>query len=269
MAQSDDQDKALFGAKQTDGLVTAAVLVIGDEILSGRTKDKNIGFIAEYLTASGIQLREVRVVPDVHETIVAAIEALSGAYDYLFTTGGIGPTHDDITADAVAAAAGVPLNIDPRAVALLEARHGAEGLNDARMRMARIPDGADLIENKVTAAPGFRLNNIIVMAGVPSIMQSMLDAVAPTLKTGRKVESRTILANHREGDLAALLGELQSKTDVAIGSYPSFENGVFRTSVVLRSADADALTVAEAERSGGERGADEWSADEAETAAEH
>ena len=155
------------------------VLVIGDEILSGRTKDKNIGFIAEYLTALGIDLKEVRVVPDEEAEIVAALNALRHRYTYVFTTGGIGPTHDDITADSVAKAFGVPIDVDPRAVEIFSARAAdAMELNEARLRMARIPHGAELVDNKISAAPGFWLGNVIVMAGVPSIMQAMLDAVA-------------------------------------------------------------------------------------------
>src|SRR6476619_5797395 len=169
--------------------VTAAILVIGDEILSGRTKDKNIGYIAEYLTASGIDVREVRVVPDVEEEIVAAVNALRNRYGYVFSTGGIGPTHDDITADAMAKAFGVSIDHDPRAVALLKARYPDGELTEARLRMARIPNGADLVENPVSAAPGFMLGNVIVMAGVPNIMQRMLDNVVPTLETGVKMLS--------------------------------------------------------------------------------
>src|SRR4051812_43176979 len=164
--------------------VTAALLVIGDEILSGRTKDKNIGYIAEYLTNIGIDLLEVRVVPDVEVEIVAAVNALRERYTYLFTTGGIGPTHDDITADSIARAFGVPIDHDPRAVALLKERYEPHELNEARLRMARIPHGADLIVNPISKAPGFRIGNVIVMAGVPSIMQAMLDNVEPTLRTG-------------------------------------------------------------------------------------
>src|SRR5476651_1049874 len=162
-------------------IVTAAVLVIGDEILSGRTKDKNIGYIADYLTAIGVDLKEVRVVSDDEGDIVAALNALRARYAYVFTTGGIGPTHDDITAPSIAKAFGVPIEHDPRAVKILQerlAQTGAE-LNEARMRMTRIPAGADLVLNKVSAAPGFWLGNVIVLAGVPSIMQVMLDAVAP------------------------------------------------------------------------------------------
>src|SRR5437016_1536145 len=191
-------------------LVTAAVLVIGDEILSGRTKDKNIGYISEYLTNIGIDLKEVRVVADEEDEIVAALNALRSRYTYLFTTGGIGPTHDDITADAVAKAFGVSIDVDPRAVAILHERIKATGaeMNEARMRMTRIPAGADLVLNKVSGAPGFWLDNVIVLAGVPSIMQAMLDGVAPRLKTGVRILSETVCADAREGDIGSPLGEL-------------------------------------------------------------
>src|SRR5205085_8227131 len=175
-------------------IVTAGILVIGDEILSGRTKDKNIGYIAEYLTNIGIDLKEVRVVPDLEEEIVAAVNALRSRYAYLFTTGGIGPTHDDITADAVAKAFGVPIDVDPRAKAMMLERYKPEDLNEARLRMARIPQGADLVDNPISRAPGFKLGNVIVMAGVPSIMQAMLDSVAPSLTTGARMVIETIEA---------------------------------------------------------------------------
>src|SRR5215212_11199857 len=155
--------------------VTAALLVIGDELLTGRTKDKNIGYMAEYLTGIGIDLREVRVVPDDEAEIVAAVNALRARYAYLFTTGGIGPTHDDITADCIAKALGVPIDVDPRAVAMMMERYRPEDLNAARLRMARIPAGADLIDNPISRAPGFQIGNVIVMAGVPSINEAMLD----------------------------------------------------------------------------------------------
>jgi molybdenum cofactor synthesis domain-containing protein len=184
-----------------DRIVTAGLLVIGDEILSGRTKDKNIGYIAEYLTNIGIDLREVRVVPDIEAEIVEALNALRNRYTYVFTTGGIGPTHDDITADCVAKAFGVAIDYDPRAVAILKERFQGAELNEARMRMTRIPAGAELIRNKVSAAPGFRIGNVFVMAGVPSIMQAMLDAIAPMLETGVKMLSETIRADTREGDI--------------------------------------------------------------------
>src|SRR5919106_5489259 len=168
-------------------IVTAAMLVIGDEILSGRTKDKNIGHLADIMTAIGIDLKEVRIVPDVEDEIVAAVNALRARYTYLFTTGGIGPTHDDITADAVAKAFGVPIDVDPRAVAVMRERYKPEDLNEARLRMARIPQGADLVENPISKAPGFRLGNVFVMAGVPAIMEAMLDNIAPTLQTGTRM----------------------------------------------------------------------------------
>jgi molybdenum cofactor synthesis domain-containing protein len=228
--------------------VTAAVLVIGDEILSGRTKDKNIGYIAEYLTALGIELKEVRVVGDEEAEIVAAVNALRARYSYVFTTGGIGPTHDDITAESVAKAFGVPIGHDPRAVKILQdrlAQTGAE-LNEARMRMTRIPQGADLVLNKVSAAPGFWLGNVIVLAGVPSIMQAMLDGVAPQLKTGVRILSETVRADAREGDIGTPLGEIaKAHPEVAIGSYPFFdETRGPNTNVVLRARDPHKLAAA-------------------------
>ena len=164
--------------------VTAAVLVIGDEILSGRTKDKNLGYIAEYLARIGVDVREARVVPDIEDEIVAALNALRARYDYVFTTGGIGPTHDDITADAIAKAFGVGIDEDPRVIAMMLERYRLEDLTPARRRMTRIPFGADLVENPLSKAPGFRIGNVIVMAGVPSIMQAMLDDAVKTIKTG-------------------------------------------------------------------------------------
>jgi molybdenum cofactor synthesis domain-containing protein len=227
--------------------VTAGLLVIGDEILSGRTKDKNIGYIAEYLTNIGIDLREVRVVPDVEEEIVTALNALRARYTYLFTTGGIGPTHDDITADCVAKAFGVTIDYDPRAVALLKERFAQTGaeMNEARMRMTRIPAGADLVLNKVSAAPGFWIGNVIVMAGVPSIMQAMLDYVAPKLATGAKMLSETVRADAREGDVGTELGVVaKAHPDVMIGSYPFMDDRGPNTNIVVRSRDADKLAAA-------------------------
>ena len=229
-------------------LITAAVLVIGDEILSGRTKDKNIGYIAEYLTALGIDLKEVRVVGDEEGEIVTAVNALRARYTYVFTTGGIGPTHDDITAECVAKAFGVSISHDPRAVTLLTERLAQTGgvMNEARMRMTRIPAGADLVLNKVSAAPGFWLGNVIVMAGVPSIMQVMLDEVAPKLKTGVRMLSETVRADAREGDIGTPLGEIaKGHPEVAIGSYPFFdEQRGPNTNVVLRARDAAKLAAA-------------------------
>ena len=223
----------------SEAIVTAALLVIGDEILSGRTKDKNIGYIAEYLTAIGIDLREVRVVPDVEADIVAAVNALRARYDHVLTTGGIGPTHDDITADSIAKAFGVPIDFDPRAVAILSERYGKADLNEARMRMARIPAGAALIDNPVSKAPGFTIGNVHVMAGVPSIMQAMLDALAKDLPTGKKMHVALGAGGNGRGRIAAPLGAIQAAhPDVSIGSYPSFDPASgFTTTIVLRSRE--------------------------------
>jgi molybdenum cofactor synthesis domain-containing protein len=237
-------------AEKKSEVITAGLLVIGDEILSGRTKDKNIGYIAEYLTALGIDLKEVRVVPDEEPEIVAALNALRARYTYVFTTGGIGPTHDDITADAVAKAFGVPIHPDPRAVEILEARLAATGstMNEARMRMTRMPAGAELVLNKVSAAPGFRIGNVIVMAGVPHIMQAMLDDVAPSLRTGAKMLSESVRADCREGDIGTELGEVaKAHADVVIGSYPFLdEQRGPNTNVVIRSRDPHKLAAAKA-----------------------
>jgi molybdenum cofactor synthesis domain-containing protein len=228
--------------------VTAALLVIGDEILSGRTKDQNIGYIADYLTKIGIDLREVRVVPDVTAEIVAAVNSLRARYDYLFTTGGIGPTHDDITAGAVAAALGVEISEDARAIKLLLERIKPGHLNEARRRMARIPHGAGLIENKISAAPGFWIANVIVMAGVPAIMQAMLDDVAPKLATGAPLIAETIPAGSLfEGAYAAALGDLAAANpELSIGSYPAFRDGGFHNEIVVRGKDAAKVAVAAA-----------------------
>ena len=231
-------------------IVTAGILVIGDEILSGRTKDKNIGYIAEYLTALGIDLKEVRVVSDDEPEIVTALNALRNRYTYVFTTGGIGPTHDDITADCIAKAFGVPLDVHPEAVKIISERAAKMGteMNEARLRMARIPRGAALVENKVSGAPGFWTGNVITMAGVPSIMQAMLDAVAPQLKTGVKMLSETIRADAREGDVGTELGEIaKANPDVTIGSYPFFDDKSGpNTNIVVRARDPQKLAVAKA-----------------------
>jgi molybdenum cofactor synthesis domain-containing protein len=236
------------GRSAQSGIITAAILVIGDEILSGRTKDKNIGYIAEYLTNIGIDLREVRIVPDVEEEIVTSLNALRHRYTYVFTTGGIGPTHDDITADSVAKAFGVGIDHDPRAVAVMKARFDALGteMNEARMRMARVPNGADLVQNKISAAPGFWIGNVITMAGVPAIMQAMLDEVAPKLKTGAQMLSESIRADLREGDIGTELGEVAKEhPGVSIGSYPFFDDTKGpNTNVVIRARDPDQLAKA-------------------------
>ena len=229
-------------------VVTAALLVIGGKILSGRTKDQNIGYIAEYLTALGVDLKEVRVVGDDERAIVDALNALRHRYTYVFTTGGIGPTHSDITADCVAKAFGVPIDPDPRALAILHEwvkTTGAE-MNEARLRMTRIPKGADLILNKVSGAPGFWIDNVLVMAGVPSIMQAMLDEVAAKLKTGVRILSETVRADAREGDIGMQLGEIAKvNPEVTIGSFPFFDlqHGA-NTNVVLRARDAQKLAQA-------------------------
>lgn len=227
--------------------VTAALVVIGDEILSGRTKDVNIGATADFCTDLGIELSEVRVVSDVEDDIVAAVNAVRARYTYVFTTGGIGPTHDDITADAVAKAFGVALPINAEARAMLEARWKQTGteVNEARLRMARIPEGASLIVNSVSAAPGFRIGNVHVMAGVPKIMLAMLEAIAPTLKGGRKVKSVTIRCGVGEGSIGGPLGRIQQEfPDVKIGSYPQMGQTFVMTELVLRSSDEARLAEA-------------------------
>jgi molybdenum cofactor synthesis domain-containing protein len=227
-------------------IVTAGILVIGDEILSGRTKDKNIGFIAEYLTNIGIDLKEVRIVGDEEVEIVTALDALRHRYDYVFTTGGIGPTHDDITADAVAKAFGVAIDHHPEVVARFRERWGAADLNEARLRMARIPDGAELIQSATILAPGFKIGNVVVMAGVPSIMQAMMDIVAPKLKSGVRMLSDSVRANAREGDIGGPLREIAlAHPDTVIGSYPfADEDKKPNTNLVVRSRDPQKLAAA-------------------------
>ncbi len=228
---------------------TAAVLVIGDEILSGRTKDKNIGFIADTLTDIGIDLMEVRIVADIEAAIVEAVQALSSRYDFVFTSGGIGPTHDDITADSIAKAFGLGIGVDRRAVDLLMPFWKSRGIepNESRLRMARIPDGATLIHNSVSAAPGFVVKNVFVMAGVPSIMQAMMDEVVKTLPAARPVLSETVEAHRGEGEIAAPAASVQAAHPlVRIGSYPYHDGKRFTTRLVLRSRDAAALAAATA-----------------------
>lgn len=227
--------------------ITAALLVIGDEILSGRTKDRNIGALADHLTAIGIRLKEVRVVADDEAEIVAAVNALRARYTYLFTTGGIGPTHDDITADSIAKAFGVPIDIDPRARALMQAACDARGveLTTSRLRMARLPAGSELVENAISVAPGFVIGNVIVMAGIPDIMRAMLQAVTPRLKTGLRMLSVTIPLDRPESAIAELFAAHQSRyPDVAMGSYPAMKDGKPTTELVLRSVDAVRLSEA-------------------------
>ncbi|EGD59960.1 molybdopterin binding domain-containing protein [Novosphingobium nitrogenifigens DSM 19370] len=222
---------------------TAALIVIGDEILSGRTQDKNIAQVATWLGVQGIRLREVRVVPDVMEAIVEAVNALRVRNDYLFTTGGIGPTHDDITVDAVAEALGVPVVVHPRARAILEDYYTTRGgLTEARLRMARVPEGADLIENRLSGAPGIRAGNIFLMAGVPSITAQMLDGLTGKLEGGLPLLSETIGCWVGESEIADLLRETETTfAGVQIGSYPFFREGRTGANFVIRATDADLL----------------------------
>jgi molybdenum cofactor synthesis domain-containing protein len=230
--------------------VSAAMLVIGDEILSGRTKDRNIGHLADILTAIGIDLKEVRIVADDEDDIADAVNALRGRYDYVFTSGGIGPTHDDITADSVAKAFGVPCERDAKAMHLLGAHYAKREMEftEARQRMARMPRGAEHIDNPVSVAPGFRIGNVHVMAGVPAIFQAMLDNVVPTLRTGQKLISATVHCPVGEGVIGGPLGDIQkAHPDTIIGSYPKYRDGSFWTELVIRSRSAEALESARAE----------------------
>jgi molybdenum cofactor synthesis domain-containing protein len=218
--------------------VTAALLVIGEEILSGRTRDENIGYIAATLTSAGIGVREVRVVADVEAEIAEAINALRRRYTYVFTTGGIGPTHDDVTTDAVAQAFGVRAPVHEEAVAAMRKHYTGGELTPARLRMARIPEGAELIHNAISRAPGYKLDNVIVMAGIPRVMQVMLDEVLPRLTKGRPVKARAVRVDAAEGDVAPPLAALQAAhPDVQMGSYPFFEQNRLGTYVVIRAAD--------------------------------
>jgi molybdenum cofactor synthesis domain-containing protein len=226
-------------------IVTAALVVIGEEILSGRTRDENIAYIATYLTRIGILLREVRVVPDVEAEIVATVNKLRKRFTYVLTTGGIGPTHDDVTTDAIAKAFGVEVVVDPEAVAALRKHFSDRELTPARLRMARIPQGARLIDNAISRAPGYMIDNVVVMAGVPRIMQVMLDAVSPRLAKGRPMLSRSVRIDAAEGAVAPGLAALQAAhPEVQIGSYPFFENERLGTYAVLRCADAARLAAA-------------------------
>lgn len=222
---------------------TAGLLVIGDEILSGRTQDRNVAQVALWLNGQGIRLREVRVVPDRVDMIAAATNALREAYDYLFTTGGIGPTHDDITVDGIALALGREVVVHPRARAVLEAYYADKGgVNEARLRMARVPDGADLIANTVSGAPGIRVGNIYILAGVPRIAAMMLEALAGRLEGGRPLLSRTLGGWIMESEVAALLGDTEkAHSRCQVGSYPFFRDGRTGANFVIRSDDAAAL----------------------------
>ncbi len=225
--------------------VTAGVLLIGDELLSGRTQDANLQAIATFLGALGVQVREARAVPDIQEEIVAALNALRGRYDYVLTTGGIGPTHDDITADSVAAAFGVPIAERADALAVMESHYGRaldRPEDDNRRRMARIPDGASLIVNASTGAPGFQIGNVFVMAGVPNIMRAMLEDLPERIEGGAVIRSLTVgAAGLRESDLADGMVRVQDECGVQIGSYPYFTEKSRGVNIVARSTDEAAL----------------------------
>ncbi len=228
-------------------VVTAAMLAIGDELLSGRTKDKNIGHLADVMTMSGIDLKEVRIVADEEEDIVEALNALRKRYDYVFTSGGIGPTHDDITADAVSTAFGLPCEHDAEAMRLLGDMYRTREMEftDARKRMARMPRGAAHIANPVSVAPGFIVDNVYVMAGVPQVFQAMLDNVIPTLKTGSKILSHAVSSPYGEGDIGTLLANVQkAHPETSIGSYPRYDGKKFSTEIVVRARDIAAVDAA-------------------------
>ena len=232
---------------QTERIWTAALVVIGDEILSGRTQDKNVAQVAAWLGVQGIRLAEVRVVADKTEAIVEAVNTLRARNDYLFTTGGIGPTHDDITVDAIAAALGVGVVHHPRAMETLTRYYESRGgLSETRARMARVPEGADLIENRLSGAPGIRIGNVFIMAGVPHITAGMLDALTGTLEGGRPVVSQTIGCWVAESEVADLLRSTEKafrdRGEVAIGSYPFFRDGKVGANFVVRSPDAELAT---------------------------
>lgn len=228
-------------------IVTAAMLAIGDELLSGRTKDKNIGHLADVLTVAAIDLKEVRIVADDEDAIVEAVNALRVRYDYVFTSGGIGPTHDDITADSISAAFGVPCIHDEKAMHLLGEMYKRRELEftPARQRMARMPQGAAHIDNPVSTAPGFRIENVFVMAGVPSVFQAMLEGLIPTLETGTRTISQTIVSPFGEGDIGQPLSDVQkAHPQTSIGSYPKFDGKRFSTDIVIRARDETVLSEA-------------------------
>lgn len=231
----------------TDETVQVAMLAIGDELLSGRTKDKNIAYLAEIMTEIGINLSEVRIVPDHESRIVTAINELRQQYQYVFTSGGIGPTHDDITADAISKAFGVPCIYDEKALQILADNYKSRGLEftETRKRMARMPQGAVHIDNPISTAPGFNIGNVYVMAGVPSVFEAMLHNVIPTLHTGRKLLSQTVDCPYGEGVIGISLSKIQENNlNTIIGSYPSFNNGRFSTQIVVRAHEQDAIDAA-------------------------
>jgi len=228
----------------TSKIITAAILAIGDELLSGRTRDKNIGHLASTLTLQGIDLKEVRIVADEEDEIASAVNALSSRYTYVFTSGGIGPTHDDITADAIAKAFNVTIDHDPRAMKILTEHYKKMELpfTPARQRMARIPHGADLIDNPVSKAPGFIIGNVHVMAGVPSVFNAMVENIMPLLEGGQKMLSAAIECSHGEGTIGDALGEIQkANKETSIGSYPKFDGKTYSTQIVIRGRDQELI----------------------------
>jgi len=252
MSACQRSNEVMAGVTEQEKIWTAALLVIGDEILSGRTQDKNIAQVAMWLNEQGIRLAEVRVVPDQTDRIADAVNALRASHDYLFTTGGIGPTHDDITVDAMAAAFGVPVVIHPEARRILENYYlnRPGGLTDARLRMARVPEGAELIRNPYSGAPGIKMGNVFILAGVPNIAASMLEGLRGRLEGGRPIVSVTIGARAAESDVADLLRETEAAhPGVAIGSYPFFSEGRHGANFVIRSEDGELARLTGAELS--------------------
>jgi molybdenum cofactor synthesis domain-containing protein len=226
-------------------IVTACVLIIGNEILSGRTRDENLAFLATGLNAAGIRVREARVIPDDAATIIATVNEVRRTFDYVFTTGGIGPTHDDITAQCIADAFGVPLILHPEAKRILEEHYPPGGLNAARLRMAHVPEGASLLPNPISRAPGFRVENVYVLPGVPQIMQAIFTELKHRLAGGARVLSRSVSCSLGEGPIAQGLGDIQARyPDVEIGSYPYFRRADFGVTLVVRGTDRDRIAAA-------------------------
>ena len=226
-------------------MVKASLLIIGDEILSGRTQDKNLGYLATWLNETGIQLAEARIVPDIESEIVEAVNSLRAKYDYVFTTGGIGPTHDDITSSSVAKAFGRKHTIHPEAYRRLAVHYKENDFTDARQRMAYTPEGAELVDNPVSIAPGFQVENVFVLAGVPKIMQAMLEQLRPRLKGGKKILSKTLVVFAPESEVAETLEEIETnRTGTGVGSYPFFREGVVGTEIVVRSENEDQIDLA-------------------------
>ncbi|MGA7867464.1 MAG: molybdopterin-binding protein [Stellaceae bacterium] len=240
-----DTEEMMPSSDTVSRIVTACVLIIGNEILSGRTQDANLAFLAQGLNEAGVRLREARVIPDDHDVIVATINEVRSGFDYVFTTGGIGPTHDDITAQCIADAFDVPLTVHPEARRLLQSHYPPGHLNEARLRMAMVPEGAALLPNPISRAPGFHIGNVYVLPGVPSIMQGIFEQLKYRLVGGDKVLSRSVSCDLAEGALAQDLAGLQERyPDVEIGSYPYFRRGDFGVTLVLRGTDRQRLAAA-------------------------